>query len=913
MQAQTNHSTQSRRDLIPVLAFVGVTLVTLVTGNILFDDLRDGIRDEAQSSIASVGRLKANQISYWLEDRLADAQVFSENSFFSHQVMQWLRSGRRDEALRLRLVERMGGFISGNGLRSVALYDAAGRIMLRAGDSNSDEEAILPEAREVARSCALHFVDLHRHRDVSLPVGLGFLAPLREGGECFGAIYLAEDPERYLYPLVHEWPVDSVSAETLLARKESDKLRFLVKLRFRSDPPLTFVKSLDTPGLAGAAAANGKQGLLEGMVDYRGVPVLAYATAVPRTPWVLISKIDEEEAYRVVDRMQQTAAILALVIYMLIAAWFWQWRRRGQAAVEAAVLRERMRAEELRMEDERRFRTVFEHTAQPMMRNALNGEFLEVNDAWCKAFGYSREEVAQRHLSWPQVTHPDDIEPGASLVKRMLAGEFGDFSIEKRYLRKDGSVLWGGLQATLIRDEQGVAQYIICAIQDITARKELEKSLEDNLTILKMALEGAQEAVWEWDLLTGKATFSPQYYTMLGYEPDEFPATQDEWLAHIHPDERDAVLHKIQEGLGRRQELHITEYRMRAKDGGYRWIQGRGKVVAFDGVGRPSRMVGINTDITERKQSEQQISFMAYHDKLTGLPNRALLFDRLAQAIAQARRDGKRVALLFSDLDGFKAVNDEHGHEAGDTVLRMSAQRFLACVRAVDTVARFGGDEFAIILGNLDAPEQAGSVAEKIVQAFGQSLTLPDGAECKVGVSVGISIYPEHGSAMDNLIKAADHAMYESKRRGKNMYTLFAEGGVADSEPWVFFDGSHIVGIEEIDEQHRNLAYLVNRLNEAIKHDESKESTDLMFEELLLATVHHFETESRYMDQYCYPEREAHEQAHSNLVETAKQLKRQFQEGKELQVLQAVKDWLLGHIAYDDKRLGAFLRQQGVR
>lgn len=899
--------------MIPALAFVGVLLLTLVAGNSLFAGLREAIRDDVHNNISSVGRLKANQIAYWLQDRQADAQVFAENSFFSHQVMEWIRSGRRSDAARLRLVERMGGFIAGNGLRSVALYDATGRIMLRAGDSNSDEENILLEAREVARSCVGQFVDLHRHRDVSLPVGLGFLVPLREGESCFGALYLAEDPEKYLYPLVHEWPVDSLSAETLLVRKEGDVLRFLDKLRFRDDPPLTFVKPLATPGLAAAVAVNGKLGLLEGAQDYRGVPVLAYATTIPRTPWVLISKVDEAEAYRGVDRMQWAAAILAFSIYLLIAAWFWQWRRRGQAAVEAAVLRERMRAEQARMEDERRFRTVFEHTAQPMMRNALNGEFLEVNDAWCKAFGYSREEVVQRHLSWQQITHPDDMEPGNSMVKRMLAGEIGDFSIEKRYLRKDGSVLWGGLQATLIRDEQGIPQYIICAIQDITTRKELEKTLEDNLAILKMALEGAQEAVWEWDLTSGKAMFSPQYYTMLGYQPDEFPATQEEWLAHIHPDECGAVLRKIQEGLERRQELHIAEYRMRAKDGGYRWIQGRGKVVAFDGTGRPTRMVGINTDITERKQSEQQISFMAYHDKLTGLPNRALLFDRLAQAIAQARRDGKRVALLFSDLDGFKAVNDEHGHEAGDAVLRMSAQRFLACVRAVDTVARFGGDEFAIILGNLDAPEQAGSVAEKIVQAFSQSLTLPDGTECKVGVSVGISIYPEHGSAMDNLIKAADHAMYESKRCGKNMYTLYAERTTGDSEPWVLLDGNHIVGIEEIDEQHRNLAYLVNRLNEALKHDESKDATELMFDELLLATVHHFETESRYMSQYHYPDRESHEQAHANLVETAKQLKRQFQEGQQLQVLQAVKDWLLGHIAYEDKRLGGFLRQQGVQ
>jgi diguanylate cyclase (GGDEF)-like protein/PAS domain S-box-containing protein/hemerythrin-like metal-binding protein len=520
------------------------------------------------------------------------------------------------------------------------------------------------------------------------------------------------------------------------------------------------------------------------MQDYRSEPVLSYATAINGTPWVLISEIDEDEAYALVYRMRRVFGILALFVFGLFGAWFWQWRRREQTAAEAVVLKERLRADVLQMEGEKRFRTVFEHTALPMVRNSLDGEFIEVNDAWCEMFGYGREEALSRHLTWRQITHPDDLDKDTALVGKLLAGAAESIRMERSFVRKDGQTLWGSMQVSLVRDEQGEPQYFISAVQDVT----------------------------------------------------------------------------------------------------------------------------------ERKRAEQQISFMAYHDRLTGLPNRALLFDRLSQAMAQAKRDTKRVALLFADLDGFKAVNDEHGHEAGDAVLRMAAQRFLACVRATDTVARTGGDEFAIVLGGLDDPQQAQAVAEKIVQAFAQSLTLPDGLDCRVGASVGISVYPEHGSAMDNLMVAADRAMYASKRRGKNTYSFFQpEAAAADDGPWIRFEDSHLVGVRVIDEQHRNLAHLVNGLNDALKHDETQESIMHMFDDLLAATARHFDTESRYMEEQHYPERERHETEHARLVNEVAHFKAQFSQGREQLVLQLMKDWLLHHIVHSDKKLGDYLVQHGMK
>ncbi len=783
MALQGARSNPRRFTIRPILVFVVAVFVFLLIGNVLFNKLRLGIKQEVQQKIASVGVLKASLIHEWLDDRFADAKTLAENSFVSREATLWLQAGAHDAAKRKQLVERLEAFLVGHHYRAIVLYDNSGRVMLSAGGALADSEGMAPEARRVAASGSFAFVDLHRDQDASLPVVLGFMNPLREGDRRSGVIYLVEDPARYLFPLVHRWPGGSDTAETQLVRKDGSQVLFLDQLRYRPEPPLGFRLPLDTQ-LAAAMALQGREGLLEHAKDYRGKDVLSYATAINGTPWVLISKIDEDEAYRMVNRTQRAAGFIALFIFGLSGVWFWQWYRRQQAAANAALLQERVRSDALQLEAQKRFRMVFEHTALPMSRNSIKGEFMEVNDAWCEMFGYSRAEVHARHLTWQRLTHPDDMEPGATMVSKLLAGEIENIRLEKRYLRKDGEVLWGSLQVSLARDEKGRPEYLISAIQDIT----------------------------------------------------------------------------------------------------------------------------------ERKQAEQQISFMAYHDKLTGLANRALLFDRLSQAISQAKRDARHVALLFIDLDGFKSVNDEYGHEAGDAVLREAAHRFLACVRAVDTVARFGGDEFSVVLGNLDDPQQAKSIAEKIVQAFSPGLSLPDGHQCHVGVSIGISIYPEHASAIDSLMTAADQAMYGSKSRGKNTYTFFHKEALADADSlWLKFEESQLVGVEELDAEHRHLMQLGNKLNDALKHDASAEATTQMFDELLAAITHHFDTEIRYMTAHRYPEQGEHEAGHARLVNEALHLKRQFSEGRELSALHSIKDWLLNHIAYDDKKLGVFLKQRGVK
>jgi len=763
----------------PLPLFVGAMLVFVLFGNWFFIDLREGVKRDAQRNVSAIGEIKANQIRVWLDSRMSDANTLSDNSFFSREATKWMQAGAPHDARRQQLVARLNAFLAGHHYRAIVLYDTAGRAVLNTGESILNNLKIGAEVKHVQDSGQFSVIDLHRHQGIANSIGMGFLTPLRDGMVYTGALYLAENPTQYLFPLLDDEPEGSETAETQLVRIEGDFVLFLNQHHHRDEPPLGFRLPLNSPRLASAIALRGKHGLLEHAQDERGQAVLAYATAIQGTPWMLVSKVDEQDAYHLLNKIRNITFFLGIFTFGLTGAWFWQWRRREQATLDSAILQERLRADVLLLESEKSFHMIFEHTALPMARHSINGEFIEVNDAWCDMYGYEREEVLSQHLTWQQITYPDDVELGLKQLSKMFARDIEHFKLDKRYIHKEGHVLWGAEQVSLVRDEKGEPEYIISAIQDIS----------------------------------------------------------------------------------------------------------------------------------EHKQAEQQISFMAYHDKLTGLPNRALFFDRLSQTISQARRGHKHVALMYLDLDGFKPINDIHGHEAGDVVLKMAAQRLLACVRTMDTVARLGGDEFAVIVCQLDSPTEIERIAEQILQAFAQAMTLPSGSECTVGASIGISIYPDNGGEMDSLLAAADEAMYDSKRKGKSTYSYFGGAPIRanDGEAWILFDEMHHVGVLEIDEQHRELVRLVNRLNGAIKNKENDATTLRLYDELLEFTAFHFATEHRLMEQSGYPELILHDLEHTHLLEEAQRFKSRLTEGGDLLALQSIKDWLLNHIQFADKPMASYL------
>jgi diguanylate cyclase (GGDEF)-like protein/PAS domain S-box-containing protein/hemerythrin-like metal-binding protein len=342
------------------------------------------------------------------------------------------------------------------------------------------------------------------------------------------------------------------------------------------------------------------------------------------------------------------------------------------------------------------------------------------------------------------------------------------------------------------------------------------------------------------------------------------------------------------------------------KDGSPLDIEITGEMVDYEG--RPA-IVGMVLDITERKRAQQQLKYLAFYDPLTDLPNRALCFDRLGQALAWNRRCGESFALLLLDLDGFKAVNDSHGHKTGDALLQAVGRRLRDCVRECDTVARMGGDEFVVLLPHLREPDHATLVAGKIVVALAEPFLLA-GDECRVSASIGLCIAPEDGRDIETLLGRADAAMYDSKARGKNTWTRYRPAlpnGKPVKMAFLEWNEELCVGVPVIDEQHARLAGMLNRIGDAVKTGQEAERIMALLDELVTFTRHHFETEERLMDQLGYADALIHQQAHRKLVGDLLSIKHQFDSASLMLTFQALKEWLNKHITDSDRRLAEAL------
>ena len=392
-------------------------------------------------------------------------------------------------------------------------------------------------------------------------------------------------------------------------------------------------------------------------------------------------------------------------------------------------------------------------------------QFSFVSEGVRQLYGVAPEEVMADGSLLNSFRHPEDLAP---LKQQWRAAIDTDQSLELafRILLRDGTVKWVQMTSSAVsRSEAGAVR--VGVILDISARAQAEDALRASDRLWKLALEATGDGVWDWDLVTGEELLSDSCLAMYGYRAGEVGAHFLDLDQRTHPDDvarmqRDREAHFA--GLTR---TYVNEHRVQCRDGSWKWILSRGMVIGRDAQDRPTRMVGTHTDITERKQSEALIWRQANFDALTGLPNRRMLRDRLEQNIKQSRREGLRVAVLFIDLDHFKQVNDTVGHAKGDLLLIEAAHRIRHCVREVDTVARLGGDEFTVVLSELGDPKRATEIAQQIVHALGEVFLL-GGDTAFVSASVGITMYPDDATEIEDLFKHADQALYVAKDAGRN-------------------------------------------------------------------------------------------------------------------------------------------------
>ncbi|MDD5250407.1 MAG: PAS domain S-box protein [Rhodocyclaceae bacterium] len=412
---------------------------------------------------------------------------------------------------------------------------------------------------------------------------------------------------------------------------------------------------------------------------------------------------------------------------------------------------------------EARLRSIFEHTDAGIAFADGAGTALSFNTAFQNLLGYP--EARLRGMNFAEFTHPEDLPRELPLLEDVMQGRKDHYRLEKRLVAADGSVKWIEGFVSAIRDAHGDVMNFIGITTDITARRQADAMLNLYAKVLQHNGEGILISDAKNRIVAVNAAFR----RLTGYEEGDVLGKDPSILASGDtPRETYAAMWDALGAAGYWQ----GELMERRKDGSVypKWIA---ISVLHDAAGNLTNYIASFTDISERKTAEEQIRQLAYYDPLTDLPNRRLLLDRLGQAVSQAQRHDRLLAVMFMDLDNFKQINDTLGHEAGDELLKQVAMRLQACVRTGDTVSRQGGDEFVIVLAEIANPAAAVVVADKILHALASPVALGAAAPV-VTISIGISVYSADGA--DNaaeLMRQADIAMYEAKRAGRNRYHFF--------------------------------------------------------------------------------------------------------------------------------------------
>ncbi|MWV15659.1 EAL domain-containing protein [Pseudomonas sp. L-22-4S-12] len=556
--------------------------------------------------------------------------------------------------------------------------------------------------------------------------------------------------------------LESINPEMQVSIMQLDKGR----LRVLAAPSLpgSYASALDNlPAQSGLgscshAAASGELSIVEDIANHPNWASFRDQAALAgvRACWSLPFKNDIGEVLGVFGIYYRRVARPALEDIALVT----EFTRLAGLAV-----RQHQRDAE-RLQSELRFRATFEQAAVGIAHLAPDGHWLRVNQRLCQMLGYSRDDLLE--LTFQDITHPDDLGSDLQQVERLLTGDIARYSLEKRYMRRDGSLLWANLSATLVRHTNGAPHYFISVVEDIGLRKQQELALQQAATVF----ESTQEAVVIVDANRRILTSNPAFTGITGLSP--------------------------QQAIGRRLPLlpgnsvERTRYRTlwrKVQDSGH-W-QGELSSRREDGSPFPfwltvSRVRGSDpqqpqyvltfTDLSQYRDSQERLAHLVHFDTLTDLPNRLFANERLNHALEHAQRHDERVAVLFFDLDHFKTINEGLGHKIGDELLIAVARRLQQRLRNEDTLARLSSDEFLVVLENLQRPEEAASIARTLLALLERPLQMSNGREVYLGASIGISLYPDDGLASDELLRNAEAALHQAKQEGRNTYRFYTQG-----------------------------------------------------------------------------------------------------------------------------------------
>ena len=413
------------------------------------------------------------------------------------------------------------------------------------------------------------------------------------------------------------------------------------------------------------------------------------------------------------------------------------------------------------------------------------GNMLGASQAWRQSqdlhlFSASQNDSRLNYLAFldeAAANHVGEASDIAAGVRKVLSGQEHEFSYEYSHPATTER-RWFRLRAGRLKGVE--KERILVTVTEITAQKEWERRAREYEQRYALAFRTASDGLWDWDLARKEIYFSPRWNTILGFREGQIGRNPEEWLSQIHSNDARALLAKLSDHLDGKIDEFEGEHRMKHSDGSYRWILTRGVAIRNE-LGKPIRLVGSQVDITARKRADGLKQKDSLYDTLTGLPNRSSLRQHLKRAAEETgSKTNVLYALLYLDIDRFQLVNDGLGHTIGDHLLIGIADRLKKCLRPGDSIARLSGDEFAILLENLNDVSQATEVANRIQVEVARPFKV-GGQEVFTAVSIGIAVGSYGRETAGALLRNADTALHQAKTQGRARYALFNNHMHADA------------------------------------------------------------------------------------------------------------------------------------
>ncbi|MDR3372547.1 MAG: PAS domain S-box protein, partial [Ancalomicrobiaceae bacterium] len=550
------------------------------------------------SQVQAIASIKTDTVNRWLEEQKRDVTVYCNDWTHRAELSRWQIEGSVQDRRRVAEVLKLTG--TAHDFAAVALVGPDGVAFVGDPAAGSDSPEFLAAVKRAADG-SVTFLDLHRRSDGT--VHMAFLAPIygidTAANRLLAVAVFDMRPQDWLFPALESWPLPSNSAEVVLTRIEGDQVVYLSKLRRANGSIEWLRRPLSDPDLLAVRHARGEDGSIAG-VDYSGTRVLAVALTVPIAGWTLVAKIDEAEALGGWSRL---AIAISVSLAVLVAAaagvsYFLRQRQRVRAALSELAQRRQLQA----VED--RFQLAFEQAPVGMGHASLDGRWIWFNRALTEITGFTAEQLSK--MSVLDVLHPDDRAGAARSLERIVGGEATSATAERRVIRADGAIGHVNITASIIHGILDDSRYVIAFVEDISARRQAEAALRASEERFSLAMRGANDGLWDWNLVDGSIYYSPRWKTMLGYEPEEIVDRIESHYTLLHPDDVEATKACTADIFAGRLDSYTCEFRMRAKSGEWRNILSRAFVVRSPD-GTPLRMVGTHVDVTERNRADEDL------------------------------------------------------------------------------------------------------------------------------------------------------------------------------------------------------------------------------------------------------------------------------------------------------------------